>query len=261
MVRKLAFWALFVLLLAGTALAIHDAAYGGYTGQTARERRIDDPFSRQQYFGENYYRPFSNFGSKGPTERILYTGSKSAYSASFNLDTNSFSNRGRNPGTISNYDPRIRGFSRVDRAIKLLPFSPVSQEFGGIPFTGRGTARLISVGQAYGATLNKAEPRSQFWIQLRNLPPPGESQIYEVWLYDKESEYSLTFGLLKSNLELTASKFFEIKRDTAPFDSVIVTLEPFPDYDPSPSEIVLIGDIQPTRRSFAQQEYYVEPLR
>ena len=115
---KVRFYALLlalVLVSSFSVVALYESNYGGYSGAASRARRAYDPFSRDQYFGESYRKPFGGFGMKGPISgRMVGTGQKSAYSGVFNLDTNDFSRQGRNPKRISNWDARFRGNNRLD---------------------------------------------------------------------------------------------------------------------------------------------------
>lgn len=244
---KLVFSILIVLLLAGTVFSlptwyVYDSNIDSYTGQIARDRRLYDPNSRDRYFGSDYEWQYWNLGRKGPNDRMANTGAKSAYSGVFNLDTNTFSNQGRNPGHISNWDPNVRGFARVDRAVDLLPFTAVTETIGPQDKLQRGVARVLSFGDAYGSTLNKAAPRTQFFVQAINLPPIGQDEMYEAWLFDAETEYALSLGLMKTGTGLSVQLYSEMSRMVSMFDSVMITREPFPDADPSPGEIVLWGD-------------------
>lgn len=244
---------LIVMLLSATVLAIHDFQVydnnvDGYAGQLARDRRIYDPYTRERYFGSDYQRQFNNFGSKGPTDRLLNTGAKSGFSSVFNLDTNTFSNRGRDPSFISNFDPGVRGYARLDRYIDLLPYSPVEQLIGPNEVLAKGVTRILSTGNEYGVGLNKALPRSQVFIQAINLQPVGEHYVYEAWLLDDETEYALSMGVLKSGAGLTTQLVdWEIRRLVHMFEHVMITREPYPDPDPTPGEIILMGDINKPR--------------
>jgi len=265
-VNKLAGIILTALLLVGSVLAIHnyqvyDNNIDSYTGQIARDRRIYDPYTRDRYFGQDYQRDFTNFGSKGPTDRLELTGRKSAFSSVFNLDTNSLSNQGRDPAHISNWDPRVRGFARMDRSVELLPYSPVDQIIGPTATFSKGTARLYSTGNAYGATLNHPWPRTQIFIQAINMPPLGEEEIYEAWLFDDEAEYALNLGIMKSSNDLSIQAFLEIPRLTHMFDHVLISREPYPDYDPTLGKIVLAGNVNPSRTEVITPPSYFPRLR
>lgn len=235
-------------MLAATVAAVYDANYAGYSGVAGRERRLYDPYSRDMYFGEGYQKPFVNYGSKGPTYRVTNTGAKSAYSSVFNLETNTFTSQGRTPGRISNFDSGVRGYTRVDRYVDLLPWYPADQSLESLPVYPHGSARVISLGGPLGAAdLNKPGPRTQLFITLKNLPPVPDNMIYEAWFFDAETEYPLSVGLMKNGIELTSSLFFEFRRQIEPFDAVVITREPYPDTNPMPNEIVLWGDIDPVR--------------
>jgi hypothetical protein len=265
-VSKFAVTVLIVMLLSGTVLAIHDwqvydTNIDSYAGQIARDRRIYDPYTRARYFGSDYDRQFNNFGQKGPTDRVKNTGFKSAYSSVFNLDTNAWSNRGRDPSYISNWDPEMRGFTRLDRAVALLPYSPVEQTVAGTDLGAKGTARILSTGNQYGGGMNSPYPQSQIQIILQNLPPVGDNEVYEAWLFDKETEYTLNIGIIKSGPELTGSLTFAIARLVWMFDSIIITKESFPDVNPNPGEIVLMGEINPAREDLTPPPSEFDRLR
>jgi len=252
-VSKFAVVILLIMLLAVSVLAIHDFQvyddnFYGYAGQLAKDRRVYDPYTRERYFGADYQREFVNYGMKGPTHRVTNTGSKSGFSSVFNLDTNTFSNRGRDPSFISNFDPDIRGYARLDRAIDLLPYSPVEQLVGYDQVIARGVARILSTGNQYGAGLNKPLPRSQIFVNVQNLQPAEDGYVYEAWLTDDETEYALSIGIMKSGIGLTSQiNNMEIRRLVHMFEHVMVTKELYPDPDPSPGEIILMGDINKPR--------------
>lgn len=255
------------LMLTGTVIAIHDfqvydTNIDSYSGQIARDRRIYDPYTRERYFGQGYQRDFINFGSKGPTDRLMLTGAKSANSATFNLDTNSLSNQGRNPAHISNWDPKVRGYARLDRAVELLPYTPVYQTIGVTPSMAKGTARILSTGNQYGAGNNQPYPSTQIQINAINLQPLGSDEVYEGWLYDDESEYALSLGILrKGSFASTAQLVFAYPRLVHMFDEVWLTKELFPSEDPNPHTIILSGRINPARTEVDTPPNYYSRLR
>ncbi|MEM3154517.1 MAG: hypothetical protein QW165_03045 [Candidatus Woesearchaeota archaeon] len=264
--NKLSGIILVALLLLGTVFAIHDYQVydqnvDSYTGQIARDRRIYDPYTRQRYFGVDYQRQFVNFGAKGPTDRLMLSGRKSAFSSVFNLDSNSLSNQGRDPAKISNWDPKVRGYPRLDRSVELLPYNPLGAVLGPQKTIARGTARLYSTGNEYGAGLNKPSPRTQIFIQGINLEPLGKNEIYMAWLYDAESEYAWNIGVLKGTTPLTLQLVTEFRRQAHMFDEVWITKEPFPSDDPTPHTIVLVGTINPARTETSTPPNYYERLR
>lgn len=254
-----------IFLLSSIAVvAVYDVDYGGYSGQASRERRVlYDPYSRDNYFGEGYTRPYVNYGSKGPTYARTNTGAKSAYSSIFNLDTNAYTQRGRDPSKISNWDPNVRGYDRLDVSVDLLPYYPVEASLDGTPRLSKGTVRLVSRGNPYGsADVGKRWIRSSIFIHLQDLPPAEDGFIYEAWLMDNDAEYPLSLGLVNSGQQFTGYLFTEISRLLMPFDAVMITKEPFPDLDPSPSdEIYLWGDIEQPRQQQGVPTSYFGRLR
>lgn len=221
----------------------------GYSGYDARERRLTDPYSRENFFGQDYYKPYQNFGSKGPTNRLLNTGSKSAYAGAFTFDTNAFSARGRDPSKISNNDPGMRGYQRQDSIVYLEPFGVTAANRE--PIVGKGTARIISKGDERRSQNDYSEFQTQVYLQTQNLPPLPEDEVYEAWMFDDESEYALSIGVFTTSIKLTHQLVFEIQRSLLPFDAVMVTREKFADSDPRPGEIVLYGDIVDERQDLS----------
>ena len=251
---KLVISVLVVLLLALAVFAlpdwyVYDTNIDSYSGQIARDRRIFDPYSRDRYFGSDYQKQFVNYGMKGPTDRMTKTGAKSAFSSVFNLDVNAFTPRGRDPGFISNWDPNVRGYARMDVAVDLLPYEALQQVIGPNEVMAKGAARIVSLGDEYGAGMNKPYPRTQVFIQANNLPPLDETEIYEAWLFNSENEYPLSVGLLKAGAGITSQLIFEFYRKVDQFDAVMITREPYPDMNPTPGEIILFGYIGQTRNT------------
>jgi len=234
-----------LLLLIGSAFAQNFAEQGngGYAGVNSRLVRADDPFSRYRYFGPDYQYPFAGYGSKGSSSKNF--GEKGTTSSAFNLDTSSRTPQGRNPARISNVDPNFRGYSKVDTSVKLEPFT--QQFFAGQLKYAQATARLVMKGAAYGQGTNEAIPSSEVSIQTKNLLPLGNDNIYEAWLVDEDTEYALAIGFLRSGIDLASSLRFSFSRSLAPFDAVMITVEPFPDTDPRPGETILYGSINPAR--------------
>ncbi len=266
--KKLAVSILILMLVSTTVvLAIHEVfnagqpPFEGYSGERARIRRLYDPFSRDRNFGDDSYKPYSNYGQKGPTYRATNTGFKSAYSGVFNLDTNAFRPQGRNPGRISNWDPRMRGYNTVDVSVNLLPFYPVEQVISPLETYMRGTARIVGRGDFYGAGLNNPFPRTQVFIEAINLPPIEPNQAYEAWLVDEDSGYAMNLGVLEVVTELTVGLVYENRFFANYFESVMITKEAFPDSDPSPGEIVLLGELPVVREIETPTSFVFQRLR
>lgn len=246
------------LLFVPVVIAIHETQYydsnvDSYSGSVAGERRISNTSTRTRYFGIDYQKNLVNYGSKGPNVNIIY-------SSAFNLKTNSFSNRGRDPSKISNFDPNMRGFARLDVSVSLLPYQPAVQTIGTSTTAPSGTAKIFSTGNEYGSGSNKPYPKTQVFVNVASLPPVGDNEIYEAWLVDKETNYALSLGLLKSGIGLTSSLFFEISRAVHMFDSVMITKELYPDANPKPGEIVLLGKIS-GNRNIVKAAYFNEAFK
>jgi hypothetical protein len=191
---------------------------------------------------------FGGYGSKGPqTGTLIGTGSKSAYSGVFQLDTSAFQSQGRNPQKTSIYDPGMRGYSTIDKAVELYPLDATTISKDYITRIPRGTARILSLGGIYGAGQNTEGPESRVLIQLIDVPPAAENEIYEAWLVDEESGYPLSLGLMQVGIGGTARLNFEITRLLENFDYMLITKEPFPDINPTPGETVLFGEIPQPR--------------
>lgn len=251
-----------LILILVLGVVVHAQYYSGqigddgYSGYDARERRLTDPYSRERYFGQSYTKPFANFGEKGPTNRLLNTGSKGAYAGAFTFDTNAYSPRGRDPSKISNNDPRMRGYGWQDSIAYLKPFSLTAAN--GEPIVGRGTARIISRGDERRSQNDYSEFKTQVFIQTQNLPPLPEDEVYEAWMFDDETEYAMSMGVFTTSIKLTHQMIFEIQRSLLPFDAVMITKEGFADLDPRPGEIVLYGDIVEEREDLSVSTAYTQ---
>lgn len=257
--RKYIAWFLCALLLVSTVSALYGISYDTYSGQAARERRAYfDPFSRERYFGEAATQPpFGGFGMKGPvTGTLVGTGRKSAYSGTFNLDTDEFWRRSRTRSSY--YDPQMRGFSILDVPVPLYPYAFLQREYPTSDWEdythlSKATARVLSLSNPYNSAFRK-RPASEVHMKIRELAPLGTDAMYEAWLVDEESEYFQSMGLFKLGIEGTGSLSWSITRPLVAFDKIVVTVEPFPDWDPRPSgEYALVGNIPKGRIALPQQ--------
>jgi len=247
----------------GVVSGSYQGGYGGYGGEPARLRRQYDPYSRELYFGENASRSLlMNLGQKGPNYRYTNTGRKGAYSGKFNLDTNAFIPQGRYPGRISNWDPNMRGFAQIDRTVYMYPPEGYDLSVTNKALMPQGTARVVSLGDQVGSGLNKPYPKTQVFIQTKNLPPPQDYEAYEGWLFDEKTEYPLSLGLFKNSVKFTSQLYFTIFRSALPFNAVMVTREDLRDPNPSPGEVVLYGTMDPVRTQTSQLGYiYAQRVR
>ncbi|PIN74578.1 hypothetical protein COV18_06825 [Candidatus Woesearchaeota archaeon CG10_big_fil_rev_8_21_14_0_10_37_12] len=248
MLRRTAVLLIAVLIVSTVSfvMALEDTSSSGYTGYSSRERRATDPYSRVQYFGYDYVRPLTNYGSKGP--RLTTQGAKGDSGAAFTLDTSDFSSRGRDPSRISNFDPGMKGSDRVDIVVNLFPAEVVNQVVAGISTISKGTVRVLSQGNQYGSGSSSPYRSVEVYLQSRNLPPLGSENYYEVWLVDTSSGYPISLGLMESGIGSTAQLRFQLNGELKG-DAIMVTVEPFPDIDPRPTEnVVLYGEIGQTRK-------------
>lgn len=265
--RKYVVWILCALLILSTVSALYGINYDAYSGQAGRERRATfDPYSRERYFGEGHVSTFGGFGSKGPvTGTIVGTGSKSAYSGVFNLDTNEFWSGDRRPSKTAKYDPNMRGFARMDVPVTLTPPGyadmvknyPTGYTTLHIP---QGTARVLSLSNVFKSAF-KDRAQSAVYLQLRGIPPTAYDFRYKAWLYDEDADYWQSMGTIpfRGGIQSTASLDWEINRPVWMYDYVYVTKEPFPDEDPRPSDdVILMGEIDTPRSATYTQGYLAE---
>lgn len=252
--KRIFVWFALLLLVFTSVSALYGISYDTYSGQAARERRAYyDPYSRERYFGENHVQTFGGFGSKGPvTGTLTNTGAKSAYSGTFNLDTDEFWHSFRGPSRVGANDPGMRGFDRMDKVVRLYPYTFVQRDYpvgdpSSINHLSKATARVQSLSNSFYSAY-KDRPQGIVMMKIRELPPLSSEELYEAWIVDEDSGYPLSMGLFKTGIQGTASFDFEIRRPLMGFDTLVVTREPFPDYDPRPSnDIILVGFIEPPR--------------
>lgn len=240
---KLIAFGIFLIVIV-SVLAVYDSN-GGYSGVNGRLARENDPYSRNRYFGPNTQYPFGGFG--GYASNVANYGKEGATSSKANLDTNSYTFQGRSPSRqVVNNDPGMRGYSLLDVSVQLESDDSVLIE--GKPVNAKGTARVMSRGDAFGSVTNgDSEEPSKVLIRTRNLPPVGDYQIYEAWLVDEDNNYAMSLGLLRSGIDLTAQLSFTISRSFVPFEGVMITLEEFPDKNPGPGKKILYGQIPKVR--------------
>lgn len=144
------------------------------------------------------------------------------------------------------YDPRVTS-KKVETTVYLTPPQPPTFARGYPAYYPRGTARIQSVRTQY-------RPQAMANIDIKDVRPSSyDKTVYQAWLYDAESGYSLNLGQFQAlegnNAEMTytGAHYFDA------YDYVLVTREPANDIDPRPSnDEVLIGKI-------VQKDYH-EPL-
>ncbi|MEM4263340.1 MAG: hypothetical protein QW666_00395 [Candidatus Woesearchaeota archaeon] len=149
------------------------------------------------------------------------------------------------PQRISNYDTRVQEY-KVSTTVELKP--PVEKGYDYfakyLPFYPRGSARLDS-------RRNRYYPRSHVVLSTKDIEPSyKKNNVYEAWLYDADTGYRLSLGIFKAAMGGVGLLEYRGNNYLDPYDFVVVTAEPYPDPDPLPGEVVLIGPIM------KQREYY-----
>ena len=231
---KKAIFIITVLVLSAIVIAVHtpETRYGVNPRETEQ---------RTIYFGENYQKPLGGFGLKGASRGNF--GFKGSSSVEQTFPYNAFIARGRDPSRISNFDPNIRGFTSRNVYIELEPIQYSLIYQGGLPTSAKGAARLISE-----IPHNIGPPRGTVKLQVRDLPPIARDEILQAWLGDEKTGFFLPIGSIRPVTYGVTSLDFEIQDFLHMYDVIMVTKEPFPDYDLFPSDdVVLIGDIPQTR--------------
>ncbi len=238
--RKAVIFCIITALLVGSVLAA--------SGIRNREERLMDPYGRQKYFGEGYEKPLIGYGLKdaprGSYGRQDFNGGREDF-------LNSVFRQGRNPGRVSHFDAGYRGYRMMDEIVSLAPLETYTRS-NRAEAPPRVTARLVSTQSDPVTEL----PKSAVYLQAANLPALAPERVYEVWLMDEDSGYSLSLGFLRSNLRsgVTTSRIglsgglggllaTDGTYDLTLYETIAVTEEPFPDPDPRPGEIVMIGSI------------------
>ena len=94
---------------------------------------------------------------------------------------------------------------------------------------------------------------TNIYLQTRSLPALGNFEVYEAWLVDADTTHTLSLGLLNpTSYASLASLNFEFDHYVHNYDVVMVTREPYPDEDPNPAEVVLVGYIPQVRMAGLQ---------
>lgn len=162
------------------------------------------------------------------------------------------------PQRITNYDVRVQDY-QIDYMSSLVPIEAVNQSFFTKyrPFYPRGSARIESRRSRY-------YPRAVVKLSTKDLEPSYKrNSVYEAWLYDADTGYRLSLGIFKGMMGGVGILDYRSNNYLDQYDFVVLTEEPYPDPDPLPGEIVLIGPIMKTREyvrpfSLTQQQYGYE---
>jgi len=132
---------------------------------------------------------------------------------------------------VTLYPPEVVDFTTVDSLNKAT----VEEKFGEVVL----------------ADLTLDSERSQYsnlasgdlWYE--NLDELENDEIYEFWLVDVETGYSLSLGVFSMTTSSGNGRFsFSYNGYIDEYDKAVVTVEPYPDTDPSPSgDVTLVADI------------------
>jgi len=222
-----------IILAATLAVAIHtqETRYA-VTPSTTEQRNI---YFSQNRYGANYTALLGNFGKKGASRGNF--GFKGDSSAESNLPYNDYIPQGSNPRKISNYYASSRGYKIIDTTVYLEGNSLVSRP--GVTTLPKGTARVISMHKR-----SIGLPHGTVFMRVKDLPPVGDDEIYEGWLVDEDSGYSLSMGIfLPATIGRINSLTFDIDYQLNAFDYIMVAREQYPDTDPRPGVSVMTGVI------------------
>ena len=126
-----------------------------------------------------------------------------------------------------------------------------AEAFHSIQNRGSGIVSLNAVGkdvleQAHGLATFRLKRRTSGFYMLTAKLKVGTlhkraGHVFEAWLVDKESGYALSLGTFNTNNAGDCG--FSIRRpitNLAQFNKIIVTSEKTDDFDPTPSESVLL---------------------
>ncbi len=216
--------------------AIHTPETRYSVEQSTIEQR--DILFTQNRYGIGYVKPYGGFGQQGSSRGSM--GAKGAEGGALNLATNSFITQGRNPGRISNYYSSARGYPIINMYVELKPTELQLLSRPQINGTPQGHARIIS---------KKPDqiflPQGTVLLRTKDLPPLAPLYLYEAWLVDEDTGMSMSLGVFQpSPVGRVATLDYTSSTPLNAFESIIVTAEPFPDDNPSPGQVIIVGDLK-----------------
>ncbi len=216
-------------------VAIHTAETRYTVDPPTAEKR--DIVTIENRYGVGYVNPLGGFGAKGASRGSF--GFKGGEEGASVLATNSFIVRGRSPAKISNSYASARGYRIINKYVKLESVTNTVVYRPQINGTPEGHARVIS-NRPQGNYLTVGT----VVMRTRDLPKL-DGFVYETWLVDEDTGYYMSLGIFLTS-QIGRIGTFKYKSSTAfdPFENIVVTIEPFPDKDPSPGPIVLSGLIE-----------------
>jgi len=232
------------------------------TGSAERKRAIA--------FGEDFTRPVGWTGIKYATgTRQTLGGFKGSTGVDVNLPYNEYIKYARNPGHISNFDPRMRGYTIVNEFVELEPLEYpyyIQQDKPLLVEKPSGAARVVSQRRNQFQTQRSNMPYSSVSLRVKNLPELGEYEVYEAWLVDEDTGYALSMGrVLPPMVGKVTTLNFDISNTIQFYDYIMVTKEKFPTFNRAPDgDVMLIGSIPQVREgqmpisaeSYYEKEYW-----
>ena len=261
---------LLIIILTISAIAIATAQsnspwsipYKPDTGSAERKRAIA--------FGEDFTIPVGWTGIKYSTgTRQTLGGFKGSTGVDVNLPYNEYIKYARNPGHISNFDPRMRGYTIVNEFVELEPLEYpyyIQQDKPLLVEKPSGAARVVSQRRNQFQTQRSNMPYSTVSLRVKNLPELGEYEVYEAWLVDEDTGYALSIGrVLPPMVGKVTTLNFDISNTIQFYDYIMVTKEKFPTFNRAPDgDVMLIGSIPQVREgqmpisaeSYYEKEYW-----
>jgi hypothetical protein len=228
---------LFLLALSAAAVAIHTPETRYSVEQTTIEQR--NIVHTENRYGQQYVKPLGGYGKEGASQGSF--GRKGAEEGASNLPYNSFIARGRDPGKISNAYASAKGYQVINKYVKLEPVSVQYLSRPQVAGSPQGHARIISRKKADVGLI-----QADIELRTRDLPPTSNlTRIYEAWLVDEDTGTTMSIGIFQpGSYDRVATLRYKSITPLDPFETIIVTQEPFPDNDPRAGEIFLSGDLK-----------------
>lgn len=244
--RKLLVGIVLVVLLSPLAFA----AFNGYTSETryslqpgaTLERNI--VFSANRYY-QGYVRPYGGFGAKGSSRGSF--GAKGVEEGSSNLASNAFIPNGRNPSAIRNPYSSARGYEVINKYAELTGAATALTSRPQINGTPRGYARIVNYRRHDVGLLD-----TSIQLRTRDLPPIAPDFTYAAWLVDEETGYAMNvayfqptaIGRVTDVFFMSVSNSYGGSFPLGPYDTIMVTVQPYPDNDQLPGPVVMAADIR-----------------
>jgi len=165
------------------------------------------------------------------------------YRTPFEIENKGAYGQYQGPRRVVDYDPRVTGYLKIEEIVYLEPLDGPANIRGYPPYAPRGTARFNTARSRY-------YPRGQVIIKVKDVPTSySDGSAYEGWVYDEDSGYYLSLGIFKAIQGGVGVLYYRATNYLDHYDYVVITREPYPDTDPSPSDdIVLYGLIEKPRQ-------------